>query len=292
MALPELTSIISLLKQHRTLLGDEWQAEVMRSWEHRYPGLVSTHELRYQIDELLSDLTDACVAHCGVGGPDVSAATPIGVRVRELSAKRAQKGFKPVDTAQYIVALKNIFTRHLVQGLSDSPAELANALRVIDDILDRLTLLTFEAYVEAREQLISQQSLTMMELSTPAILLWHNVLLLPLVGVIDTNRARQFTERLLHAISSNEAAVAIIDVTGVPVMDTSVARHIMKAVEASHLLGGRIVMTGISPEGAQTLTKLGISFANVICRASLRAGVAEALLLVGRRIVTINGDQP
>jgi rsbT co-antagonist protein RsbR len=115
------------------------------------------------------------------------------------------------------------------------------------------------------------------------------VLLLPLVGVIDTIRARQFTERLLEAIARHEASVTIVDVTGVPVLDTSVARHIMKAIDAAQLLGSRIVMTGISPEGAQTLTKLGISFANVLSRASLRAGVAEALQMVGRSIVANAG---
>ena len=162
-------------------------------------------------------------------------------------------------------------------------------LNVLSEVLDQLTLLTFEAYSSARERVIIQQSQSLLELSTPVILLWINVLLLPLVGVIDTARARQFTERMLEAITKHEATVTIIDVTGVPVFDTAVARHIMKAVDAAQLLGARVVMTGISPDGAQTLTKLGISFANVISRVSLRAGVAEALKMVGRKIETING---
>ena len=102
-------------------------------------------------------------------------------------------------------------------------------------------------------------------------------------------RARQFTERLLEAISRYEALVTIIDVTGVPVFDTGVAKHIMKAIEAAQLLGTRIVMTGLSPEGAQTLTKLNVGFGEVTSRASLRAGVAEALRMIGRRIVAIGG---
>ena len=115
--------------------------------------------------------------------------------------------------------------------------------------------------------------------------------MLPLVGVIDTVRARHFTERMLEAITFHEASVTIIDVTGVPVFDTSVARHIMKAIDAAQLLGSRIVMTGISPEGAQTLAKLNISFNNVISRATLRAGVAEALKMVGRRVVADTGEK-
>jgi rsbT co-antagonist protein RsbR len=126
-----------------------------------------------------------------------------------------------------------------------------------------------------------------MELSTPVLRLWHQILLLPLVGVIDTGRARQITDHLLEAIAKYEARVTVIDLTGVPIIDTSVAQHIMKTIDAARLLGSRVVLTGISPEGAQTLTKLGIRFGDVISRASLRAGIAEALLITGKRIAAM-----
>lgn len=156
-----------------------------------------------------------------------------------------------------------------------------------DVLFDRLIALSFGYFIEGREQTITQQSLSLLELSTPVLRVWHRILLLPLVGVVDTARARQFTERLLEAVAQHEAQVTIIDVTGVPVLDTSVAQHLMKTIDAARLLGTRIVMTGISPEGAQTLTKLGIRFSDVVSRASLRAGIAEALFLVGQRIATL-----
>ena len=189
------------------------------------------------------------------------------------------------------MTLKNILNQDLVKVLSGSSDDLAVCLFALDYVLNRLSLLTFEAYVEAREKVIAQQSLSLLELSTPVVLLWRTVLMLPLVGVIDTVRARHFTERMLEAITFHEASVTIIDVTGVPVFDTSVARHIMKAIDAAQLLGSRIVMTGISPEGAQTLAKLNISFNNVISRATLRAGVAEALKMVRRRVVADTGEK-
>jgi len=281
--------ISKLLQEQRAAIGAEWLVDVMRLWGRRYAGLVNADDLRRQCDALINELGNVFAGDDGDLTPEIAANSTLGAIARELSAGRAKQGFKPADTAQYVIALKNVLTQRLVRSLSASPTELAACLLAVDDVLDRLSLLTFEVFVETRERVIAQQSLSLMELSTPVLLLWNNVLLLPLVGVIDTIRARQFTERLLESISRYEASVTLIDVTGVPVFDTSVALHIMKAVDAAQLLGARIVMTGISPEGAQTLTKLGINFANVISRSTLRAGVAEALKLAGHRIASIPG---
>lgn len=284
-----LAPINTLLVEHRASIGAQWLSYVQAVWNRRYPGLMSESELRLQVDRLLDELAAAFAHHDGEIAPDIAVDGPLAEIARELSASQARAGFKPVDTAQYVIALKNVITPHLVRQLYDSPAELAACLSAVGDVLDRLSLLTFDSFVEARERVIVRQSLSLVELSTPVIRLWDQVLLLPLVGVIDTMRARQFTERLLEAITRFEAAVTIIDVTGVPVFDTGVARHIMKTVDAAQLLGTRMVLTGISPEGAQTLTKLGVSFAGVTSRASLRSGVAEALKLVGLRVVAVNG---
>jgi rsbT co-antagonist protein RsbR len=289
MATKVLAPIDTLFAQHRAAIAEEWLTDVILIWNRHYPGLVREDELRQQTGRLLDELASAFATHTDNTPPAIATDGALATTARELSASRAKAGFKPADTAHYVIALKNVITGRLVCELSQSPADLAACLTAVDDVLDRLSLLTFEAYVEAREKIITRQSLSLMELSTPVIRLWDQVLILPLIGVIDTLRARQFTERLLEAITRYEATVTIIDVTGVPVLDTSVARHIMKTVDAAQLLGTRIVMTGISPEGAQTLTKLGVSFAGVVSRATLRAGVAEALKMIGRRIVTVSG---
>ena len=287
-----LTPITDLLQQHTTSITDEWLLEINNIWTRKYPGLISDDVMRRQFDVLLKELSLIFQVSAKTEQlPELTDSCPLAEFARTLSADLAKKGIKPVDTALYVVTLKNILNQHLVQALTGSSGDLAACLYALDFVLDRLSLLTFEAYVEAREKVIVQQSLSLLELSTPVVLLWNNVLMLPLVGVIDTVRARHFTERMLEAITFHEATVTIIDVTGVPVFDTSVARHIMKAIDAAQLLGSRIVMTGISPEGAQTLAKLNISFNNVISRATLRAGVAEALKMVGRRVVADAGEK-
>lgn len=289
MTVKPFSPIDILLAQQRADIGKEWVREVMALWNRHYPGLVSEDELRQQTGRLLDELARAFAEHSGVTPPDIPPDGELAATARELTIRRAKGGFKPADTAQYVLLLKNVLTGRLIRQMSQTPGDLTACLMAMNDVLDRLSLLTFEAYVETRERIIVQQSLSLMELSTPVIRLWDQVLMLPLIGVIDTLRARQFTESLLEAITRYEASVTIIDVTGVPVFDTSVAQHIMKTVDAAQLLGTRIIMTGISPEGAQTLTKLGISFAKVTSRATLRAGIAEALQMIGRRVVAVSG---
>lgn len=284
-----LEPIDRLLSDDRAAISDGWLTELLAIWSRHYPDDLEASSLRLQAGRLLTELAALFLDHTTDAPPKVGIGSALATTVRDMSAHRAKSGFKPTDTAQFVLVLKTVLMNHLVTRLNQSPVQLAACLTALNEVLDRLSLLTFEAYVETREKIITQQSASLMELSTPVIRLWDQVLMLPLIGVIDTLRARQFTERLLESIAHYEATVTIIDITGVPIVDTSVARHIMKTVDAGQLLGTRIIMTGISPAGALTLTKLGISFDGVITRATLRAGIAEALKLIGRRVVAIDG---
>jgi anti-anti-sigma regulatory factor len=140
---------------------------------------------------------------------------------------------------------------------------------------------------EATDQ-IRSQSQAMTDLSTPVITIWQDIVLMPLIGVIDTSRAQQIIERLLETIVESEALVAILDVTGVPVIDTSVARNILKTVEAAKMLGADVVVTGFSAGAAQTLAQLGVDFSDMRTRGSLRAGFGEAIEIIGQQIVDIS----
>lgn len=203
----------------------------------------------------------------------------LDTQLRQLIAEQARLQRNLSDILGFLLHLKHLLLKALLDA--ETPDQ---AILWLDHYFERIARQAFDDALAQRDRYISEQSLSIMELSTPVLRLWHQILLLPLVGVIDTGRARQVTDHLLEAIAKYEARVTVIDLTGVPIIDTSVAQHIMKTIDAARLLGSRVVLTGISPEGAQTLTKLGIRFGDVISRASLRAGIAEALLITGKRI--------
>ncbi|MEA1051942.1 STAS domain-containing protein [Lamprobacter modestohalophilus] len=213
--------------------------------------------------------------------------TELKTELQQLIAKQARLQRNLSDTLGFLLHLKHLVLKALLTTETQDPAD--RSILWLDQCFEQIARQAFDSALAERDRYISEQSLSIMELSTPVLRLWHQILLLPLVGVIDTGRARQVTDHLLEAIAKYEARVTVIDLTGVPIIDTSVAQHIMKTVDAARLLGSRVVLTGISPDGAQTLTKLGIRFGDVISRASLRAGIAEALLITGKRISAMDG---
>ncbi|MFT5588659.1 MAG: rsbT co-antagonist protein RsbR [Bradyrhizobium sp.] len=287
MNLHHLAALDRLLSEQRTVLHEKWVAEILTSWSSLLPNTFNVDEMRQHTAHLLEEIAKIFSAYPESGLWEFGETHPLVRAMSEFSASRAMSGFTPTETAQYVMCLKSVLTLALIHELMSSPVEMKVNLAAVEDVIGRLTLVTFSAFVETRERVILQQSASLVELSTPVIRLWDHVLLLPLVGVIDTARARKFTENLLEAITRYEASVTVIDVTGVPIFDISVARHLMKTVDAAQLLGTRVVMTGLNPDGALTLTKLGISLPNVITRATLRSGVAEALSLINRRIVPV-----
>jgi rsbT co-antagonist protein RsbR len=287
MNLHHLAALDRLLSEQRTVLHEKWVAEILTSWSSLLPNTFNVDEMRQHTAHLLEEIAKIFSAYPESGLWEFGETHPLVRAMSEFSASRAISGFTPTETAQYVMCLKSVLTLALIHELMSSPVEMKVNLAAVEDVIGRLTLVTFSAFVDTRERVILQQSASLVELSTPVIRLWDHVLLLPLVGVIDTARARKFTENLLEAITRYEASVTIIDVTGVPIFDISVARHLMKTVDAAQLLGTRVVMTGLNPDGALTLTKLGISLPNVITRATLRSGVAEALSLINRRIVPV-----
>ncbi|NEX16485.1 MAG: anti-anti-sigma factor [Halochromatium sp.] len=277
-----------LRHSRRSAILDEWLS-ALRAGAPQHTDAPASMLARSDTEAqaLYDAILDALIEHQPADSRSTAAKdTPVNLTalLRQWSAEPARQGLSPAQPISGLLALKRILLRELIAS-PDSSRD--TELPWLEQLFDSLALLTFETFGETRERMIAAQSLSLMELSTPVLRLWHRILLLPLVGVIDTQRARQITERLLEAIVQHEARVSILDLTGVPIIDTSVAQHLMKTIDATRLLGTRTVMTGISPEGAQTLTKLGIRFGDVISRATLRAGIAEALLMVDRRIAPV-----
>lgn len=276
-------ALIALLRDGAASLCADWRQRLLISGGNHLRGLTPETEQTAEMHDLLAGMQAALLVGEDAFARDTTHA--LAVTLRAASHTRAARGFTPEDSLRFLQACKET----LIDAVQAAPALQACqpwALRRIDRLMDRCLLILAGAFVTAREDVIRRQSESLREVSTPVITLWESILLLPLIGVVDSVRAQQISERLLEAIGATESEVTLIDVTGVPVMDTSVARHILKTVAAAEMLGTRVILTGISPSTAQTMVKLGIDMSGVPTRGSLKAGMALALAMTGRQIST------
>ncbi|MGW2962296.1 STAS domain-containing protein [Streptomyces sp. NPDC001220] len=270
MAKPDNTvDLVRLLSDGDRDLAAEWVAEVSASLGSR----VSAAE----VDRELRELYEALVAALREGAADVHSDQMYEVRalLTELSRNRARQGFSPSETAIGVFTLKRV----LEPLLADGSAEEIQAYLRLGRILDGLGLFTIETYTQTREELITAQAEQLLELSTPVVRLWDGVIAVPLVGTLDSARTQVVMEKLLQALVDTGSEQAIIDITGVPAVDTQVAQHLLKTIVAARLMGAECTVSGISPQIAQTIVALGIEFDGIVTKASL----ADALKLALRR---------
>jgi rsbT co-antagonist protein RsbR len=201
--------------------------------------------------------------------------------LEELSASRAQLGFTPSETAIFVFSLKQALFNRLRAALASQAEKLATVTWDVSLLLDKLGLFTTEVYQKRREQVIIRQQEEMMELSTPVVTLWEGVLALPLIGTLDSSRTQVVMESLLQRIVESGASIAIIDITGVPTVDTVTAQHLLKTVAAARLMGADCIISGIRPQIAQTIVHLGVDLGVVVTKASLAGAFAVALRRLG-----------
>lgn len=203
----------------------------------------------------------------------------------ELSANRAKSGYSPTETASFIFSLKQPIFSVLEEEIGKDSQALAEAVWQTTQLLDKLGLFTMESFQRTREDVISRQQQELLELSTPVVRLWENVLALPLIGTLDSARTQIVMQNLLDAIVETRSDFAIIDITGVPVVDTLVAQHLLKTVAAARLMGADCMISGIRPQIAQTIIHLGVDLAGVTTKATLADAFAVALRRSGHAIV-------
>ena len=268
--------IPSILHTYEEELLEEWMQEQLTSDTWR-PDLLTEPELRQQSAELLGALRQAAESD---NLTDIM--TPQWSEVREiltdLSRSRMQQGFAASETATFIFSLKQLLFTRLRQELEQDADTLANEYWAATVLLDQLGLFTTEAYQTSREAIIGRQQEELLELSTPVVKLWDGILAVPLIGTLDSARTQSVMESLLQQIIDTEATIAIIDITGVPAVDTLVAQHLIKTVAAARLMGADCLVSGIRPQIAQTMVELGVDL-DVTTKASL----AEALRLALQR---------
>ncbi|MGW7066320.1 STAS domain-containing protein [Streptomyces sp. NPDC054855] len=269
----ELVGLLSA--KDRDLAGD-WVQQVSGTLK----GRVSVAELSRELNEL----HEALVQALGQGARDVHGEEMSEVRalLTELSRNRARQGFSPTETAVSVFALKQV----LETVLQDGSADEIRAFGRLSRVLDGLGLFTIETYTRTREELISAQAEQLMELSTPVVRLWDGVIAVPLVGTLDSARTQVVMEKLLQALVDTGSEQAIIDITGVPAVDTQVAQHLLKTIVAARLMGAECTVSGIRPQIAQTIVALGIEFDGIVTKASLADALKLALKKSGVEMVT------
>lgn len=271
-----------ILRKHESTILEEWIA-LQRGAAGGRGARLDERELSEQSRVFLGLVRDA--ARKGdldeVGGPDWAAARDM---LSGLSATRARRGYTPSETAMFVFSLKQPVFAALRQELGRDGEALADETWQATTLLDRLGLYTMEFYQKSREELITRQQQEMMELSTPVVELWDGVLALPLIGTLDSARTQVVMESLLQRIVETGSSIAIIDITGVPMVDTLVAQHLLKTVSAARLMGADCIISGIRPQIAQTIVHLGVELRDVTTKATLADAFTIALARTGSSI--------
>ncbi|WP_319461896.1 STAS domain-containing protein [Micromonospora sp. RTP1Z1] len=261
-----------LLTANAERLIQRWTEAVGRSLR----GRLSQAELARQVQELHRSMIDA--AENGLTDLESEQGGELRAVLAELSRGRARQGFTATETAISVFALKGVLLELMEQG--QDVATLRDFV-AFSALIDEMGLFTCESFVRTRESLIADQAEQLLELSTPVVKIWEGVVAVPLVGTLDSARAQVVMERLLQTLVDTGSPYAIIDITGVPAVDTQVAQHILKTVVAARLMGADCIISGIRPQIAQTIVALGIEFGDIATKASLADALGHVLRLTG-----------
>ena len=248
--------------------------QVLAAWAERAAGVTDG-----AADDLRRDGAAALAALVSALGDDGALdLAPVNRLLGDFSARRTRAGDRPAQTAAAVLALREALLTRLQDSVGQD--DLFPVARAAARIVDELALGSFDSFLAGREEVISQQGEQLLELSTPVVRVWDRVVAAPLVGTLDSARAQVVMESLLQAISDDGALVAILDITGVPTVDTLVAQHLLKTVAATRLMGADCIVSGIAPQTAQTMVQLGIDLSEVVTRASLADALAMAIARV------------
>jgi rsbT co-antagonist protein RsbR len=272
-----------IVTKHETVLLQDWVAQ-QKSASTRREDLMQSEELEEQSRRFLSLFRSGLESGGADSGIDGPAWQETRELLDELSRSRARQGFSAAETAKFVFSLKAALF-DLVRREADDPAQQSALVLTLSRLLDGLGLYTTDVFLKGREDIIKRQQQDMLELSTPVVQLWQGILALPVIGTLDSARTQTVMENLLEKIVETSAAIAIIDITGVPTVDTLTAQHLLKTVAAARLMGAECIISGIRPQIAQTIVHLGVDLEDVITKSSLADAFAIALQRNGMRVV-------
>lgn len=265
--------VSNALNERADKIADRWvQLQLQRS---EAGSGINEAELHEEADSVVAALSASLAGGLPVERV-VTAHPELHRSITELSLRRARGGASPTDTSLAVLTLKEALLESVQESVRATDDVLAAAL-LINRLLDAAGALSFNTYVEGREEIIGRQSRQLLELSTPVVRLWRHVLAVPLIGPLDTARTQVVMENLLQGIQDHEALVAIIDITAVPTVDTAVAQHLMQTVNAVRLMGADCVISGIRPPIAVTIAQLGIDLSSILTRSTLADALSVAI---------------
>jgi rsbT co-antagonist protein RsbR len=271
-----------ILRTHESEVLSEWIGQQLSGASSRGKS-VHEGELRQQSTAFLAAFREAVES-----GGSSDASSPAWETTRDqlsnISKTRARQGFTPTETATFIFSLKRVLFDRLRAAYANDGAALTEEIWKVTEILDQLGLVTFDAYSKGRDEVISRQQQEMLELSTPVIQLWDGILALPLIGTLDSGRTQVVMESLLQQIVQTGSTIAIIDITGVPTVDTLVAQYLLKTIAAARLMGADCIVSGVRPQIAQTIVHLGVELGDVTTKATLAEAFRIALRRLGRTV--------
>jgi rsbT co-antagonist protein RsbR len=280
------TSVLPEILKNESQILDFWLQEQSKARTRR-ADLINQADLRRESAEFLKAFREGA-AGGGLDEIDGPAWAPTREVLADISRSRARQGFTPSETGIFVLSLKQPLFQAIQRQLGHNGAEtLGEELWRTTVLLDKLALFTTEQYQKGREEIINRQQRELLELSTPVVKLWQGILALPLIGTLDSERTQIVMESLLQQIVDTGAEIAIIDITGVPTVDTLVAQHLLKTVAAGRLMGADCIISGIRPQIAATIVHLGVDLSAVTTKASLADAFALALSRMGLRIQSV-----
>ncbi len=272
-----LRQLVSHLRQNRTQLRQEWARRITQA---RLLTAMSQDEIFAEATTIYDNYVEAL---------ESGTFEALQGYARNLSERIIPRGVETQEVIGIVLLLRDVLARSLFAKYQHDFALLNRILDAYEPAANRIANTVAVSFVQERERTIRQQQEAIRELSTPVLQVRERLLILPIIGVIDPQRARQLTEQLLQGIRTNRAKVVVIDITGVAAMDSNVANHLVQTVEASRLLGATVIVTGLSPEIAQTLVTIGVDLTKMNTVGDLQGGIEEAEKLLGYKVM-LNAD--